>query len=158
VIPLVLGLFTRFKWLKPLLIVIAVVGVVMLIAWAGAKVRQWKYDSDELAIVKPQLEAFEAAQAAANERVIEQAPIDEAERVALAAERLALETEKAKIARAWGRIRAVQEVPDEDGKPVVRLSDAWGVCFAAAAAGDPADAAACQASGGDGAVEERSGP
>jgi hypothetical protein len=148
-----LSLFGRFKWLKPLLIVVAVVGVVLLIAWAGATVRQWKYDSDELAVVKPQLEAYEAAQKAANDKVLEQAPIDAAAVKELVDTKAALEAEKLKTARAWGRVAVLKEtINAETGCPVVRLSAGWGVCFAAAAAGDSADAQACQAAGGDGPV------
>lgn len=153
-IPLFLaGWFLKYRWLKPLLIIAAIVGAVGLIAWGGATVKGWHDSHVELAIVKPKLKAFEDAQDAANKAVLKQAPIDEAERQKLAADRAALEAEKVEVARAWSRINAFEETPDvETGCPVIRLSDAWGVCFAAAAAGDPADVAACEAAGGDGPV------
>ena len=135
-----------------------VAGVVGAIAWAGATVKGWHTDSIELAVVKPKLEAFEAAQTAANKKVIEQAPIDEAARVKLAEDRAKLDADKAKLARAWARLPAVQETTDEaTGCPVVRLSDGYGLCYAAAAGGDPADFAACETAGGDGTVEASPG-
>lgn len=135
-----------------------IVGVVVLlivggIAWAGATVKGWKVGYDELAVVKPKLEAFEAAQKAANEKVIKQQPIDEAEVEKLVDVKAALEAQKRETSRAWGQVATLKEtINAETGCPVVRLSAGWGVCFAAAAAGDPADVAACQAAGGDGTV------
>jgi type II secretory pathway pseudopilin PulG len=141
-------------WIIIGIIVAAVVGGV---AWAGAKVKGWQTDSHELAVVKPQLKAYQDAQKVANDKVLVQAPKDEAERRKLAEDQAALAAEKLKVARAWERVNAVEETTDEAGNPVVRLSDGWGMCFAAAATGDPADVAACEAAGGDGAVEERPG-
>jgi hypothetical protein len=102
--------------------------------------------------IKPAYDGLVENQRKSNEKVEKVAPIDEAARVQLAEDRAALEAERAKVSRAWQRVRAVQETPDETGHVVVRLSDAWGVCFAAAAAGNAADVAACEAGGGNGAI------
>lgn len=145
--------FARFRWLKPLLIVVLVVGAVGLIAWGGATIKGWSVDSDELAVVKPQLAAFQAAQKAANKKVEKQQPIDAAEVKDLVDWKAKFEAQQKETSRAWSKVAALKEtINAETGCPVVRLSAGWGVCFAAAAAGDPADVAACEAAGGDGSV------
>ena len=117
-----------------------IAGVVGGIAWAGWTVKGWAEDSEELAIVKPKMEALEAAQKAANEKVIKQAPVDEKDRRELAETKAALEAARIERSRAWSRVAALQETLDEKtGCPVVRLSDDWGLQFVAAATGDPAD-------------------
>ena len=135
-----------------------VAGVVGGIAWAGWTVKGWKADSAELAVVKPKLEAFEAAQKAANERVIKQQPIDEANIKGLVETKATIDTQDQKVSRAAERVKPLKETTDETtGCPVVRLSDGYGVCLSAAAGGDPADAQACEAAGGDGAVASGAG-
>lgn len=139
-----------------------VLGVVLLavigsIAGFGWWVRSLQAKAEELDRIKPQYAAMLAAQNEANKKVKTQDPIDAAERTKLAEERARQEQERLAISREWARLRAVEEKPNEDGTVTVRLSDAWGVCFAAAAAGDAADVAACQTAGGDGAVAAGAG-
>ena len=119
-----------------------IAGVVGGIAWAGWTVKGWKADSAELAVVKPKLEAFEAAQKAANENVIKQQPIDEADVRELIDVKAALETQRQETSRAWSRVAALKEtINAETGCPVVRLSDDWGLFFSTATTGIPANAA-----------------
>ena len=140
-IPLfLLNLVGGRKLVALIIIGMIVVGVVGGIAWAGWTVKGWKADSAELAVVKPKLKAFEDAQAAANKKVIEQAPVDETDRRELAETKAALEAARIERSRAWSRVAALQETLDEKtGCPVVRLSDDWGLQFVAAATGDPVD-------------------
>lgn len=152
------GWFAKFKWLKPLLIVATAVIVVGAIAWAGATVKGWKQGYDELAVVKPKLEALEAAQEAANKKVIKQAPKDESNVKELVDTKAALAAAQAEISRAWGHAADLEEtINAETGCPVVRLSAGYGMCFSATAAGNPADIEACKAAGGDGAVSTSDG-
>ena len=129
-------------------------GLVLFVAlgWLARTVNGWHNDALAYGQIKPVYDGLVKRQAEANAKVEKVAPVDESARVKLEQDRAALAAEQAKISRAWQRIRAVQETPDETGRVVVRLSDAWGVCFSAAAAGNAADVAACQAGGGDGAV------
>ena len=153
-IPLFLLNLVRGRKLFAWIIVGAIIaGVVGGIAWAGWTVKGWKQDSAELAIVKPKLEALETAQKAANERVIKQQPVDEADVKELVATKAALEAQRQETSRAWSRVAALKEtINAETGCPIVRLSDDWGVCFAAALGGDRADAQACETVGSDGAT------
>ena len=135
-----------------------VAGVVGGIAWAGWTVKGWKADSAELAVVKPKLEALEAAQKAANKKVIKQQPIDEADVKELVETKATIDTQDQKVSRAAERVKPTKETTDETtGCPVVRLSDGYGVCLAAAAGGDPTDAQACETAGSNGAVAAGSG-
>ena len=153
-IPLFLLNLVRGRKLFAWIIVGAIIaGVVGGIAWAGWTVKGWKQDSAELAIVKPKLEALETAQKAANERVIKQQPVDEADVKELVETKATIDTQDQKVSRAAERVKPIKETTDETtGCPVVRLSDGYGVCLAAAAGGDRTDAQACETAGGDGPV------
>lgn len=141
--------------MNPLLLAKLVgIGAVLLAAsFAGVKVNHWRHDSQELASIRPLFDKLVDAQAKANKEVEEKAPVDEQARVELAAARVELDRARSETSRAWGRVRALEERTDEAGNRVVRLSDGFGVCFAAAAAGVAADVAACEAAGSDGPVE-----
>ena len=135
-----LGLVGGRKWIAWIIVSMIVASVVGGIAWAGWTVKGWAEDSEELAIVKPKMEALEAAQKTANEKVIKQAPVDEKDRRELAETKAALEAARIERSRAWSRVAALQETLDEKtGCPVVRLSDDWGLQFVAAVTGDSTD-------------------
>ena len=153
-IPLFLLNLVRGRKLIAWIIVGAIIaGVVGGIAWAGWTVKGWKADSAELVVVKPKLLAFEAAQKAANERVVKQQPIDEADVKELVETKATIDTQDQKVSRAAERVKPIKETTDETtGCPVVRLSDGYGVCLSAAAGGDRTDAQACETAGGDGPV------
>ena len=125
----------------------------------GFKVNGWRNDSHELKRIQPAYEAYVAGQRNANRRVERQnAKTDQARRE-LAIARAEIQNQRAETSRAWGRVAALEEtVNAETGCPVVRLSEPWGVCLAAAAGGDGADLAACAAAGGDGAISAGGGP
>lgn len=124
----------------------------------GFKVNGWRNDSHELKRIQPAYEAFVKGQKKANERVEKLVPVDDQARRELAIAKSELQNQRAETSRAWGRVAALQEtINAETGCPVVRLSESWGLCLAAAAGGDRADLAACQAAGGDGAVSAGGG-
>lgn len=123
------------------------------IAGIGWKINGWRHDSAELAVIKPAYDGLLEKQRKANEKVEKLAPVDEAAGRKLAEVTAALTRQQAETSRAWGRVRALQEtINAETGCPVVRLSDGFGMCLAAAATGNAADAAACQAGAGDGPI------
>jgi hypothetical protein len=59
-----------------------------------------------------------------------------------------LEVERARLARAVARIPSTVEVPDENGRPVLRIAGDWWLCVSAFVSRDAADAAACEALAG----------
>lgn len=149
---------------RKVLAIVAVLAACAAIAYAGHSVVKWRNAYVKLPQVELELKACEAAVAtfkqaveAANERVRKLNADGDADRRALAEAKARQEEADRKVSRLWGRIRALEETTDETtGCPVIRISTGYGVCFAAAAAGDAADVAACEAAGGDGSVP--SGP
>lgn len=124
----------------------------LAVAFLAWKVIGWRNDSLAYGVMKPAYEGLVENQRKANAEVERVRPIDEAARTQLELDRAKLAAEQGQLTVAWNKVRAVQEKPDETGHVVVRLSDAWGVCFSAAATADAADLAACQAAGSDGTV------
>ena len=126
-----------------------------ILAW---KVNGWHNDALDYRAIKPAFEALVASRAAANAEIERLLNIDESEFRKHAEALAALERQQAETERAWGQVRVLEEsINAETGCPVVRLSDAWGVCFSAAAAGNAADVAACQAARGHGTIAANAG-
>ncbi len=124
-----------------------------LLTWAGLTVRHWRTEAARVPALelerdsaKASVEAFKQANAAAVERQRR----DDERMAALLVSLDGLRTETARLAAAARRVPAVTtpEPTRENPHPAPRLSAGYGVCFAALAAGDPADAAACTAAGG----------
>jgi hypothetical protein len=121
--------------------IIAIAG--FLLAW---RVNGWRNDSQELHAIKPAFEALVDSRNKANEEIQRLLLIDEGEMRRHAEALVALDRQRAETSRAWEAVKTLEEHIDvETGCPVVRLSDDWGVCFAAAAGGHPSDITSCEA-------------
>lgn len=124
-----------------------------LLTWAGLTVNGWRTEAARVPAIELERDTAKASVAAfkeANDKAVERQRKDD-ERMAKLLQSLdGLRTETARLASAARRVPAttIPEPTSENPHPVPRLSGAWGVCFAALAAGDPADVAACEASSG----------
>jgi hypothetical protein len=146
--------------------IVAVLAACAALAYAGHKISSWHAAAKRLPQVEQELEgckanvqAYKDGVDAANAKVRGLEESDRAAREELAAAKVALETQAVKTSRAWGRVRALEELVNaETGECSVRVSAGWLLCFSAAAAGDAGDVAACEAAGGDGSVAPADSP
>lgn len=134
---------------------IAGLAIAAFIGGITIKVVGWRNDSIAYKVEHPRLVAYDKAVQESNGRVRKQMPKDAADREQLAMDRAAIATERAELARVWAHVQAIRNENDANGHPLVRISDGWGVCFAAAAGGDPADYLACKAARSDGTLADR---
>lgn len=153
-IPLfLLNLVGGRKAVARIIVLVVIAAVVGAIAYAGWTVKGWKDDSAAYRDMKPKYDVLVAAQAKANEKVEKLAPVDESAARELVEAKAVIARQAGELSRAWGRVRALQETPDEaTGCPVVRLSDDWGVFFSATTTGIAPDPASGEADRGDGPV------
>jgi hypothetical protein len=126
--------------------------VAAIFAW---KANGWYNDSLELKVVKPALAAVVKELEEANAKIELVRPVDEGDRIELAAALALIDLQQEEVERAWSKVRSLEETIDADtGCPIVRLSYDWGVCFSAATAADPTDITSCKTLRGDGPPQE----
>lgn len=142
-------------WLTLRVALYGVAGAVLLGAlwWAFDTVTDWRVEAAKVPGLVLERDTAKASLKAANEanaKAVERQQKDDARMAALATGLDSLRTETSRLAAAVRQVRLVStpEPTHDNPNPAARLSAGFGVCFSALAAGDPADAAACQAAGG----------